>query len=98
MLAMLIVAFSGFSILLLAQDNQLLTNGVIHTAIITLGGVLTGAVTGVFVWFKGELNECKKDRKELYAQVDHLQDAVGEMKAQLASIQRRNDHIDEDRK
>jgi peptidoglycan hydrolase CwlO-like protein len=96
MLLALLFAFSGFSFLLFAQDSQILSNGIIHTAIITFGTVLTGAVTGVFVWFKGELDECKKDRKELYHQVDKLQDDIGDMKAQLASIQRRNDRKDDE--
>jgi hypothetical protein len=45
MLMLLLFAFSGFSFLLFAQEQQLLSTGIVHTAIITLGGILTAATT-----------------------------------------------------
>jgi hypothetical protein len=42
------------------------------TTIIGIGGLIVAAVTAVWGWFRAELNDCKKDRKDLYARVDQL--------------------------
>ena len=56
------------NLIILASDSITLTPGL-------LAGVGTAIATGItaaWAWFRGELNDCKADRKNLYARIEQL--------------------------
>jgi len=71
----------------LAQDAALPAS---FTQMIWLA--ITSAITGVtavYGWFRGELNECKKDRKELFARVEFLHGEVCDLSMRVGHAEQR---------
>lgn len=50
-------------------------------------GAIGAAVAGVWGWFRSELNDCKKDRKELYQRVDDLHEKVSELSMRVGQVE-----------
>lgn len=46
-------------------------------------------ITAVYGWFRGELNECKKDRKELFARVESLHGEVSSLSLRVGQAEQR---------
>jgi prepilin signal peptidase PulO-like enzyme (type II secretory pathway) len=76
-------------LILLAQDAVMPTN-VTQMIWIVISSGLAG-VTAVYGWFRGELNECKKDRKELFARVEALHGEVSALSLRVGQFERPKD-------
>lgn len=63
-----------------AQDSATNTLG--------YGTIIVGGVAAVWAWFRGELNDCKKDRKDLYARVDSLHAEVSALSMRVGNCER----------
>ena len=48
-----------------------------------------GGISAVYGWFRGELNECKKDRKELFARVESLHGEVSSLSMRVGRTEQR---------
>lgn len=69
----------------LANDAAALpSGGVIATCVVTVAG----AVGAVWTWFRSELDDCKKDRKELYNRVDKLHEDVSTLSMRVGQVER----------
>lgn len=69
---------------LLANDVALPSSGLIATCLAAFGA----AVAAVWTWFRAELDECKKDRKELYNRVDKLHEDVSSLSLRVGQVER----------
>ncbi len=58
--------------------------GVLVTAVVTFAG----GVSAVYGWFRSELNDCKKDRAELFAKVDKLHETVSNLSLRVGQVER----------
>lgn len=52
-----------------------------------LGGMATG-IGAVWTWFRGELNDCKADRKTLFARVEELHDEISSLSMRVRDVER----------
>ena len=52
-----------------------------------LGGLLSGAVAKMWLWFTGELKECKEDRKALHSRVEDLHSTITEISTAVGRLQ-----------
>lgn len=68
----------------LATDVAMPSGGVIATGVAAFGA----AVAAVWTWFRGELDDCKKDRKELYNRVDKLHEDVSSLSLRVGQVER----------
>jgi hypothetical protein len=71
----------------LAQEAALPTNMVQIIWIAVTSGL--AGIASVWSWFRGELNECKKDRKELFARVETLHGEVSALSMRVGQAERR---------
>jgi hypothetical protein len=55
-----------------------------------LGALVIAAVTAVWTWFRSELNDCKKDRKDLFGRVDQLQDKIATLSERVGNVERKS--------
>lgn len=69
----------------LAQDVAVPTS---PTTTLGIAGIIIAAVTAVWSWFRSELNDCKKDRKDLYARVDSLHSEVSALSLRVGNVER----------
>ena len=46
-------------------------------------------ISAVYGWFRGELNECKKDRKELFARVEELHKEVSALSMRVGQVEKK---------
>jgi len=56
-----------------------------------IGTLLAGMATGigsVWTWFRGELNDCKADRKLLFADIKELNNRVAELSERVGHVER----------
>jgi hypothetical protein len=49
---------------------------------------IVAAIGGVWSWFRAELNDCKKDRKDLYTKVDKLHEDVSNLSLRVGQVER----------
>lgn len=54
--------------------------------VVTVLGAFGTAVASVWAWFRKELDDCKKDRKELFDRVDSLHDRVSELSLKIGQL------------
>jgi len=81
----------------LAQQIAPTMDAGVTTFILTAGAGLSAAVVAIFTWFKGELAECKKDRKDLYAQIETMHQSLSDLREVVAGLTRKAD-IDDAKK
>tara|TARA_R110000868_G_scaffold73672_2_gene213489 strand:+ start:3217 stop:3444 length:228 start_codon:yes stop_codon:yes gene_type:complete len=55
-----------------------------------LGAVVLSGIAAVYGWFRTELNDCKKDRKDLYAKVDALHENVSALSMRVGNVERQH--------
>jgi hypothetical protein len=72
---------------ILAQTTDALAEPGVLTAV---GTAIVASVTSVWAWFRGELNDCKKDRKELFARVESLHARVSELSLEIGHMKHGN--------
>lgn len=71
-------------LLLLAQDTVLPSS---PSVAVGVGAAATASVTAVWAWFRGELNDCKKDRADLYRRVDELHDELNTLSLTVGRLE-----------
>ena len=74
-------------LILFAQDTVLPTSFPQMLWIALTSGL--AGIASVWGWFRGELNECKKDRKELFARVETLHGEVSALSMRVGQAERR---------
>lgn len=52
-----------------------------------LAGMATG-IGGVWTWFRGELQDCKADRKTLFAELKELNERVAELSLRVGHVEK----------
>lgn len=67
-----------------ANEVALPSGGVLATC----ATLILGAIGAVWSWFRGELDDCKKDRKELFAIVQKLNDEVSQLSMRVGNVER----------
>jgi hypothetical protein len=50
------------------------------------GGILSGAVAKIWLWMTAELNECKTERKELYARTETMHGQIMAVTVTVAEL------------
>ncbi len=70
----------------LANDATTLSSPGIIITIITSVAAGVGSVWG---WFRGELSDCKKDRKELFARVEELHKEVSALSMRVGQVEKK---------
>jgi hypothetical protein len=60
---------------------------VILGIISALGAILTGAVGKMWLWFTGELKECKEDRKALHLRTEDLHEKITEISTAVGRLE-----------
>lgn len=66
-----------------------LSSEVILGIISALGAILTGAVGKMWLWFTGELKECKEDRKTLHLRTEDLHEKITEISTAVGRLEGR---------
>ncbi len=51
------------------------------------GGILSGAVAKMWIWFTAELKECKTERKELYSLTSEMNGKLGEVTTKVSYLE-----------
>lgn len=74
-------------LILFAQDTVLPTSFTQMVWVAISSGF--AGITAVYGWFRGELNECKKDRKELFARVETLHGEVSDLSLRVGRAEQR---------
>jgi hypothetical protein len=64
-----------------------LSSEVILGIISALGAILTGAVGKMWLWFTGELMECKEDRKALHLRTEDLHEKITEISTAVGRLE-----------
>lgn len=64
-------------------------------ALTAAGGVLTGAVAKMWLFFRGELSQCQQDRTELYAKTDEMHAQITEISKQVGRLEGRMERNEE---
>lgn len=67
-----------------ANDVAMPSGGVLAT----LAAAVAGAIAAVWSWFRSELDDCKKDRKELFTRVDNLHAEVSQLSMRVGQVER----------
>jgi hypothetical protein len=67
-----------------ANDVAMPSGGVLAT----IAAAVAGSVAAVWSWFRSELDDCKKDRKELFALVQKLNDEVSQLSMRVGNVER----------
>jgi len=57
--------------------------------IITIITSVAAGVASVWGWFRGELSDCKKDRKELFAHVEELHKEVSALSLRVGQVEKK---------
>lgn len=60
--------------------------GVIIASLVA--GMTTG-ITAVWTWFRGELNECKADRKDLFAHIEDMHKQIADLSMRVGNVERK---------
>lgn len=68
----------------LANDMAAPSAGVLAT----IGAAAAAAVGGIWTYFRSELDDCKKDRKELFCRVDKLHEEVSALSLRVGQVER----------
>jgi hypothetical protein len=72
---------------IIAQTTDALAAPGVLTAV---GTAIVASVTSVWAWFRGELNDCKKDRKELFARVETLHQEVSKLSMRVGHFENKD--------
>ena len=60
--------------------------------LVTAGGaILSGAVAKMWIWFTGELKECKSERKELYGRTETMHGQIMAISVEVAELKNKLD-------
>ncbi len=62
------------------------------TAVTAAGGVLSGAVAKMWLFFHNELLECKKDRRELGEKIEVMHSSLGVIERQIGRLEGKTGH------
>ena len=73
-----------------------ISNEIILAFVTTAGGVLSGAVAKMWLFFHGELQECKKDRRELNDKVESMHSTIGAIERHIGRLEGKVGHDDTD--
>lgn len=57
--------------------------------IVTILTSVAAGVASVWGWFRGELNDCKADRKELFARVESLHGEVSALSLRVGQVEKK---------
>ena len=57
------------------------------TVIATVVSSVTAAVAAAWAWFRSELTECKKDRRELFARVEQLHAEILKLSVRVGRVE-----------
>lgn len=74
-------------LILFAQDATMPVN-VTEVIWVAITSAL-GGISAVYGWFRGELNECKRDRKELFGRVESLHGEVSALSLRVGRTEQR---------
>lgn len=69
----------------LATETAISSPGIILTILTSVGA----GVASVWGWFRGELNDCKNDRKELFARVEALHGEVSALSLRVGQVEKK---------
>lgn len=69
----------------LATETAISSPGIILTILTSVGA----GVASVWGWFRGELSDCKKDRKELFARVEELHKEVSALSMRVGQVEQK---------
>lgn len=64
---------------------------IILGVVTALGGLLSGAVAKMWIWFTGELKECKEDRKALHHRVEDLHNNITQISMAVGRLEGRDE-------
>jgi len=64
-----------------------ISSEVILGVVTAAGAILSGAVAKMWIWFTGELKECKEERKDLYKRVEEMHGQVTEVSTKVALLE-----------
>lgn len=67
-----------------ANDVAMPSGGVLAT----IAAAVAGAIAAVWSWFRSELDDCKKDRKELFTRVENLHHEVSQLSQRVGQVER----------
>lgn len=67
-----------------ANDVAMPSGGVLAT----IATAVAGAIAAVWSWFRSELDDCKKDRKELFTRVETLHSEVSQLSLRVGDVER----------
>ena len=63
-----------------------ISSEIILGALTVAGGILSGAVAKIWLWMTAELNECKTERKELYARTETMHGQIMAVTVTVAEL------------
>lgn len=75
------------TLILLANDAAVTLTS--PSIIITIITSVAAGVASVWGWFRGELSDCKKDRKELFARVEELHKEVSALSMRVGQVEQK---------
>jgi hypothetical protein len=59
------------------------------TILTVIATTAVAAVTAAWAWFRDELNECKRDRKEMFARIEALHGQLTELAIRVGNVEGR---------
>lgn len=68
-----------------------ISSEVILALLTAAGGVLTGAVAKMWLFFYSELTNCQKDRKELHKKTEEMHDEIKKISTQVGRLEGRTE-------
>ena len=57
------------------------------------GGILSAAVAKMWLWFTGELQECKNERKELYGRTEVMHGQIVAISVEVSELKSKLDDV-----
>lgn len=57
------------------------------------GGILSAAVAKMWLWFTGEFEECKKERKELYGRTEVMHGQIVAISVEVSELKNKLDDV-----
>ena len=68
-----------------------ISSEVILGLLATGGAILSGAVAKMWVWFTGELKECKEERRDLYVRTETMHGQIMSITVEVAALKNQLD-------
>lgn len=75
------------------QWNFGVDTNVLIAIVTAAGGILTGAVTKMWVMFTNELKDCKEDRKQLHVRTEEMHDKIAEISSSVGHLKGQLDYL-----